>query len=85
MDPPLILWRSSSQWIGGFYFLIFLVLIFSNKQVNFKMLDLTFNLEKKINFSKNLLNVTNRILLIYVTLTALILLALYLKIFNQMF
>ena len=50
MDPPLILWRSSSQWIGGFYFLIFLVLIFSNKQVNFKMLDLTFNLEKKINF-----------------------------------
>ena len=72
MDPPLILWRSSSQWIGGFYFLIFLVLIFSNKQVNFKMLDLTFNLEKKINFSKNLLNVTNRILLIYVTLTALI-------------
>ena len=38
-DNPLILWRSSSQWIGGFYFLIFLVLIFSNKQINFKMID----------------------------------------------
>ena len=23
LDPTLILWRSSSQWIGGFYFLIF--------------------------------------------------------------
>ena len=44
LDQPLILWRSSSQWIGGFYFLIFLVLIFSNKQVNFKMLNFSFNL-----------------------------------------
>ena len=46
-DEPLTLWRSSSQWLGGLYFLVFLILIFSNKQVNFKMLDLTFNLEKK--------------------------------------
>ena len=72
LDSPLILWRSSSQWIGGFYFLIFLVLIFSNKQVNFKMMDLSFNLEKKINFSSNLISVTNRIFLIYLFLTALI-------------
>ncbi len=72
LDPPLILWRSSSQWIGGFYFLIFLVLIFSNKQVNFKMLNLSFNLEKKTNFSSNLINVTNRIFLIYMCLSALI-------------
>ena len=28
LDPTLILWRSSSQWIGGFYFLIFLLIIF---------------------------------------------------------
>tara|TARA_Y100000590_G_scaffold49225_2_gene52079 strand:+ start:3744 stop:5030 length:1287 start_codon:yes stop_codon:yes gene_type:complete len=72
LDEPLILWRSSSQWIGGFYFLIFLVLIFSNKQINFKMIDLSFNPEKKINFSSNLINVTNRIFLIYLFLTALI-------------
>ena len=72
IDSPLILWRSSSQWLGGFYFLIFLVLIFSNKQINFKMVDLSFNLEKKINFSSNLLNVTNRIFLIYLSLTSLI-------------
>ncbi len=72
LDEPLILWRSSSQWIGGFYFLIFLVLIFSNKQINFKMVDLSFNLEKKINFSSNLTNVASRIFLIYLSLTVLI-------------
>ena len=33
LDPPLLLWRSSSQWIGGFYFLIFLIFLFSNKQI----------------------------------------------------
>ena len=72
LDNPLILWRSSSQWIGGFYFLIFLVLIFSNKQINFKMIDFSFNYEKKINFSSNLLSVTNRIFFIYASLTFLI-------------
>ena len=72
LDSPLILWRSSSQWVRGFYFLIFLVLIFSNKQVNFKMIDLSFNLEKQINFSSNLISVTNRIFLIYLSLTVLI-------------
>ena len=72
LDPPLILWRSSSQWIGGLYFLIFLILIFSNKQVNFKLVDFSFNLEKKINFSPNLRSVTTRILFIYSLLTVFI-------------
>ncbi len=72
LDDPLILWRSTSQWIGGFYFLIFLILIFSNKQFNFKMIDFSFNLEKKINFSSNLINVTNRIFLIYISTTIII-------------
>ena len=69
LDEPLILWRSSSQWLGGFYFLIFLVLIFSNKQINFKMVDFSFNLEKKIYLSSNLLSVTGRIFFIYFLLT----------------
>ena len=75
IDDPLILWRSSSQWIGGMYFLIFLVLIFSNKQINLKMIDLSFNLEKKTNFSSNLITVTNKIFFIYLSLTVLIFLA----------
>ena len=43
LDPTLILWRSSSQWIGGLYFLYFLILIFSNKQFNYKMNDLVYS------------------------------------------
>jgi len=36
------------------------------------MLDFSFNLEKKINFSSNLMSVTNRVFFIYLSLTALI-------------
>ncbi len=69
IDDPLILWRSSSQWVGGFYFLTILILVFSNKQFNFKLLDLTFNLEKQTNLSPNLRSVTTRIFFIYLLLT----------------
>ena len=72
LDDPILLWRSSSQWIGGLYFLIFLVLIFSNKQLNFKLLDLTYNQENKINFAPNLRTVSTRIFFIYLTLTFII-------------
>ncbi len=72
LDDPILLWRSSSQWIGGLYFLIFLILIFSNKQLNFKLLDLTYNQENKINFAPNLRTVSTRIFFIYLTLTFLI-------------
>ena len=27
LDPTLVLWRSSSQWIGGLYFFIFLIIV----------------------------------------------------------
>tara|TARA_Y100000817_G_C16828994_1_gene532562 strand:+ start:42 stop:1031 length:990 start_codon:yes stop_codon:yes gene_type:complete len=53
--------------------MIFIILIFSNKKVSFKLTDLSFNLEKKINFSPNLVYVTNRILFIYSSLTLIIL------------
>lgn len=69
LDDPIILWRSSSQWIGGLYFLIFLILIFSNKQLNFKLLDFTYNQETKINFAPNLRSVSTRIFFIYLALT----------------
>ncbi len=87
LDPPLIIWRSSSQWLGSFLFLIFLVLIFSNKQINFKMTEYVYNFEKKINFSKNLLNVSYRIFFIYLFLTLIIFVLLSfsgLRIFNSL-
>ena len=65
LDPTLILWRSSSQWIGGLYFLFFLILIFSNKQFNFKMTDLTFSGDGNINSENNIKNLLFKIFIIY--------------------
>ena len=30
LDPTLVIWRSTSHWIGGLFFFTFLILIFSN-------------------------------------------------------
>ena len=61
LDPTLILWRSSSQWIGGLYFLFFLILVFSNSGFNYKMTNLTYcgdsNLKSKENIQNNILKI----------------------------
>ena len=61
LDPTLILWRSSSQWIGGLYFLFFLILVFSNKKFNYKMISLTYSgdssYSSKENIKKNIFKV----------------------------
>ena len=73
LDPTLILWRSSSQWIGGLFFLFFLIIIFSNKSFNYKMTNLTFpgdnNFNSEINIKDNLI----KIFLLYSLLSILIL------------
>ena len=65
LDPTLILWRSSSQWIGGLYFLFFLIIIFSNKQFNFKMNDLTFSTDVSINSEERIKNLLFKISILY--------------------
>ena len=61
LDPILILWRSSSQWIGGLYFLFFLILVFSNSGFNYKMTNLTYcgdsNLKSRENIKNNILKI----------------------------
>ncbi len=73
LDPTLILWRSSSQWIGGLFFLFFLIIIFSNKSFNYKMTNLTYsgdyNLHSENNIKDNLL----KIFIIYSILSIVIL------------
>ena len=76
LDPTLILWRSSSQWIGGLYFLFFLIIIFSNKQFNFKMNDLTFSVDASNNSEDSIKNLLLRIFIIYSLLSLLIFLLL---------
>ena len=76
LDPTLILWRSSSQWIGGLYFLFFLIIIFSNKQFNFKMIYLTYSGDGRINSESNIKDILTKIFILYSILTLVIFLLL---------
>ncbi len=72
LDPTLILWRSSSQWIGGLYFLIFLIIIFSNNQYNFRLNHLAFTGNMGPFSKSNTKNILFQIFLVYSLLTILI-------------
>ncbi len=65
LDPTLILWRSSSQWIGGLFFLFFLMIIFSNKSFNYKMTNLTYSGDNNFNSESNIKDNLLRIFIIY--------------------
>ena len=71
-DPTLILWRSSSQWVGGLYFLIFLLLVFSDKQYDYKLISLSatpnINLSSEENLKKRIIYISS----VYIILTFLI-------------
>ncbi len=76
LDPTLILWRSSSQWIGGLFFLFFLVLIFSNKQFRYKMNDLTYSGDARVNSESNIKGLLLKIFIFYSSLSFIIFLLL---------
>ena len=76
LDPTLILWRSSSQWIGGLYFLFFLILIFSNKQFSYKMNELTYSIDGNISSKSNIKDLLFKIFIIYSLLSFIIFLLL---------
>ena len=65
LDESLILWRSSSQWIGGLYFLFSIVLLIDIFDVNLKkpLTDLI-----SFNTSETLKQIT-KILILYTSLT----------------
>ena len=69
LDPTLILWRSSTQWLGGFYFLLFLILLFSNKSFNFKMTNLTYSGESNFKSEENIKNNITKIFIFYTVLS----------------
>ncbi len=68
LDPTLILWRSSSQWIGGLYFLIFLIFLFSNKSFNYKMTNLTYSGDNNFKSEENIKNNVLKIFIFYIIL-----------------
>ena len=87
LDPTLILWRSSSQWIGGLYFLIILIIIFSNKSFNYKMTNLTFSGDSNFKSKENIKDNILKIFIIYSVLSIIILTLLSfsgLRLFNSL-
>ena len=87
LDPTLILWRSSSQWIGGLYFLIFLILLFSNKTFNFKMTNLTYPGESNFSSTENIKSVILKLFIFYTSLSFIFLLLLSIadvRLFNSL-
>ena len=72
LDPTLLIWRSSSHWIGGLFFLIFLILIFSNFKNNYKLTNLVYNPDKANNLFKSTKKIIIKVFFLYSFLTALI-------------
>ena len=73
LDPTLILWRSSSQWLGGLFFLFFLLIIFSNKSFNYKMTNLTYSGDNNVSSENNIKDNLLKIFIIYSLLSIIIL------------
>lgn len=73
LDPTLILWRSSSQWIGGLFFLFFLVLFFSNKTFNYKMTNLSYSGDNNFKSEENIKNIILKIFIFYCVFSFIIL------------
>ena len=87
LDPTLILWRSSSQWIGGLFFLFFLIIIFSNKSFNFKMTNFSYSGENNFKSKENIKDNILKIFIIYSVLSIIILTLLNfsgLRLFNSL-
>ena len=72
LDPTLIIWRSTSHWIGGFLFLIFLILIFSNFKNDYKLINLVNNPDKATNIYKDKKKIIIKVFFLYSFLTAII-------------
>ena len=69
LDPTLILWRSSSQWIGGLFFLIFLIIVFSSKKFNYKMIGFTFSGDGSYSSKENIKNNIFKVFIYYCILS----------------
>ena len=73
LDPTLILWRSSSQWFGGLFFLFFLIIVFSNKSFNYKLTNLSYSGDNIFKSEENIKDNLLKIFIIYSVLSIIIL------------
>jgi trk system potassium uptake protein len=69
LDPTLLIWRSTSHWIGGLFFLTFLILIFSNFKNDYKLTHLVYNPDKATNIFKDTKKIIIKVFFLYSFLT----------------
>ena len=72
IDQPLILWRSSSQWYGGLFFLLITIGTIGSKQIKIKPAYLTSGGASGRNFYNNYIKNFIKIFLIYFLLTLIV-------------
>jgi len=72
LDEPLLLWRSSSQWLGGLFFLIAIMGTIGSKQIKIKPVYLLPGVISGKNFYNNFYYNFIRVLIIYFLSTLLI-------------
>ena len=72
LDPTLLIWRSTSHWIGGLFFLTFLILIFSNFKNDYKLTNLVHNPDKANNLFKDTKRIILKVFFLYSFLTVFI-------------
>jgi trk system potassium uptake protein TrkH len=72
LDPTLLIWRSTSHWIGGLFFLTFLIIIFSNFKNDYKLTQLVYNPDKATNIFKDTKKIIIKVFFLYAFLTAVI-------------
>jgi len=65
IDEPLLLWRSTSQWLGGLFFLMTIIGTFGSKQIKIKPVHLVSGISLGGNFYNNFNYNFLRILLVY--------------------
>ena len=75
-DPILLIWRSSTQWLGGLYFICAVIIIFSNFKLDYKLTNIIYNPDRSSQINKNFNPVFFKILSIYLFLSVLIFLIL---------
>ena len=68
IDEPLLIWRSSSQWLGGLYFLYSLFLLTGSSKIKIKNIYSNY---EGVNLSE-IRNLYTKVLIIYFLLTVLV-------------
>ncbi|KFX72122.1 MAG: hypothetical protein FF85_02865 [alpha proteobacterium QL1] len=82
LNDSLLLWRSGSQWVGGFYYLFIIISVLSSLKINFLPTKYISNQVNSLNFENRFLDNFYNILYAYIIFSLFVLLLLNLTNLN---